>query len=733
MPAPNPPHSHGLSFKKLDMHLHTPASKCFRDQKVTPANIVDAAVNAGLDGIAVTDHNSGAWIDEVKAAAAGKRLVVFPGVEITCQGGKSGLHVIAILDPATGKAEIESLLSALDLEPRHYGQQDAVVMKSIGDVLRTIDQRGGLAVLAHANSSRGVLADMEGQQRTEVIKNPLVRAAEATDFQNAEKQAKRKRVFDLLDGNDPTYQRKVAVYQASDNQIGDNSGEHGVEGIGTRCAHFKMDRVNLEGLRQCFNDPDVRIRQDFEFKEFECPRILEIRVTSGYLEGATAPFHGGLNSVLGAKGTGKSLLVEFLRFALDQAPENPEIRADHDSKLDERLREYGTVEVDLCDETGKRYTVKRTLRSAEGSPFDESAHKDIARLFPVMFLSQNEIIRIAENAGDQLGFIDRFFDFRAYQVTIAQVEHDLGEMDKSYAACIRAYEENAVLLKSIASAQLELNQLNAALKNPVFEEYQKLEVKDRAFREQYAYVQSFLTAVNAQHETTGKTVVPALPEALAADPALLRARAAAARSQQDTLESLEGLQKQLQELGRRISTEYAAWRPDFEKGKATYEQTVQKEGGDYKNLAAKRAKVAKDLEGLQLRQTATKARVDQMQAVSDARRDKLEELSGVYEAYSAERRGKCEKFEQESNGKLKLTLHEATDRDAFRARLQGLKRGSYLRDAEIEAISKNLDPTTFVRTLIKFAVRRDPAALQDVAKAAGLEVERMKTLMEFLL
>ena len=64
----------GLQFKKLDLHLHTPASACFANKTVTGKDIVNAALSAGLDGIAVTDHNSGAFIDVVKEAAKGTSL-----------------------------------------------------------------------------------------------------------------------------------------------------------------------------------------------------------------------------------------------------------------------------------------------------------------------------------------------------------------------------------------------------------------------------------------------------------------------------------------------------------------------------------------------------------------------------------------------------------------------------------------------------------------------------------
>ena len=80
-------------------------------------------------------------------------------------------------------------------------------------VIDKINERGGLPVLAHANSSHGVMKDMKGNPRTDIIQNPKLIAVEATDFDNVSKKEKGKRVIDLLDGNDDHYKRKLAVYQ----------------------------------------------------------------------------------------------------------------------------------------------------------------------------------------------------------------------------------------------------------------------------------------------------------------------------------------------------------------------------------------------------------------------------------------------------------------------------------------------------------------------------------------
>jgi len=189
--------------------MHTPASKCFEERSVLPEAIVETAVTKGLNGIAVTDHNSGAWIDDVKKAAVGKPLVVFPGVEITCMGGKEGVHLIALFDVNNGTKEVESLLGNLGLKPNQYGEMNTIVQKDPLSVASIIAERGGLAILAHANSSKGALQDMRGEQRTALVQWPALKGAEATDFRDTDAEQKHKRVVDLLDGTDPTYKTKT--------------------------------------------------------------------------------------------------------------------------------------------------------------------------------------------------------------------------------------------------------------------------------------------------------------------------------------------------------------------------------------------------------------------------------------------------------------------------------------------------------------------------------------------
>mgnify|MGYP002762159292 FL=1 len=75
-------------MNRYDLQVHTDASPCSR---ASPADVVDTAVNAGLDGIAITNHDTLAGYDEV-AALAPADLTVIPGVEVTTTQG----HLLAL-------------------------------------------------------------------------------------------------------------------------------------------------------------------------------------------------------------------------------------------------------------------------------------------------------------------------------------------------------------------------------------------------------------------------------------------------------------------------------------------------------------------------------------------------------------------------------------------------------------------------------------------------------------
>ena len=82
---------------RIDLHTHSRAS----DGTDAPAELVRAAVAAGLDVLAITDHDTAEGWPEARAAAEGVGLELVPGMEISTRHRGRGVHLLAYLPDPT--------------------------------------------------------------------------------------------------------------------------------------------------------------------------------------------------------------------------------------------------------------------------------------------------------------------------------------------------------------------------------------------------------------------------------------------------------------------------------------------------------------------------------------------------------------------------------------------------------------------------------------------------------
>jgi histidinol phosphatase-like PHP family hydrolase len=230
-----------LAFRKIDLHVHTPKSACFSDASVTPEQIVDAALAAGLDAIAVTDHNSAEAADELRRAASGKGLTIFPGVELSTVGG----HMLALFPLDTPLAEMRDFLNNVGLGPQQWGDSINVASGDTEEVLRKICERGGLAVAAHVE--RWPSGFLETQQPRAVKM-----AIHASDYLTALEITIPRNKPRWNAGTVRNYPRKRACIQGSD--------AHALAEIGRRPVYIRMESISLDVLREAMEDFEAAIR-----------------------------------------------------------------------------------------------------------------------------------------------------------------------------------------------------------------------------------------------------------------------------------------------------------------------------------------------------------------------------------------------------------------------------------------------------------------------------------------
>lgn len=123
----------------IDLHVHSSAS----DGTETPGDLVRAAAAAGLDVVALTDHDTtSGWSEAVDALPPGLRLV--QGAEISCSHDGVSLHLLAYL-----------------FDPTHEGLAEEMSMAFDDRVPRAKGIVAKLAVAGHAITWQHVLDQLE--------------------------------------------------------------------------------------------------------------------------------------------------------------------------------------------------------------------------------------------------------------------------------------------------------------------------------------------------------------------------------------------------------------------------------------------------------------------------------------------------------------------------------------------------------------------------------------------
>lgn len=362
----------GAKWFKCDLHLHTPASKCFLDQQVTPQEWVEACLKAGLNCVAVTDHNTGAWIDQIKEVAKDIELVVFPGVEITCDTSK--IHLLIIFDESKTTQYVEDFLLTCGITRDMFAEQNAHSAKTVIEIAKLANEKGALVIPAHIDefnglaycASRGSVKDFLDLEFIHAVQfvheeflDPSLKVKDNQELLNAINEYYGKTttaigendIKNAFDGIMAAKAAKMRLLTFSDNPDETNAAKHGLFGIGTRYSWIKMDCTpSLEGLRQAFMMPERTVHF---FENKLCPYsepslwIRKVTVQNTVLtkngELFEVEFNPQLTTIIGGRGSGKSSILRFLRgvFGKDKDLEDlTEIANDHNQFFKD-VDEYG--------------------------------------------------------------------------------------------------------------------------------------------------------------------------------------------------------------------------------------------------------------------------------------------------------------------------------------------------------------------------------------------------------
>lgn len=469
----------GNKWFKCDLHLHSTASECFRDKSVTSEQWVAECKEKGLDCVALTDHNTGANIDEYKEVAEKNNLVLFPGVELTCSESK--VHLLVIFDRNSGTTEVEDFILAMEISRNQFASSEANSPKTVIDVVKYAEEHGYIVIPAHIDEYNG-LSSLSHSARKDIFKSPNIPVVQLVqkeffdilenNINGEEKQNKFNDVMERYDGlGDDTLKNwfksareardnRMNLLTFSDNPHAEGDSQHGLWGIGQRYTFIKMkENPDLSSLRDALLLGKERTFADFfEFQKNAEPTIINTLVFSGTTlsnEEITVDFSRNLTTIIGGRGTGKSCITRLLFFVLGKEEilgGYPEIESEYRNFAKKSNGESGIftdntkVSLEVLYK-GTKFKIVRTINSHQVFFVDEADNEvevGIERLNMVSskidLYMQKQIYEISKNQKSILNLVDTFNsveieeindELEGYKSEILKINLDNDELKKS--------------------------------------------------------------------------------------------------------------------------------------------------------------------------------------------------------------------------------------------------------------------------------------------------------------
>jgi len=418
------PHNYSKNYQGGDI----------QDEDTYNQKILENCRNNSIEIVGIADHGNVSNSETLRTHLRENGIVVFPGFEIA---SSEKIHMVCLYSEDSTDDQLNQFLGQLmgannvklETEPTHPSSLSCEEIAG-----KILNGQNGFWYAAHCTGNNGLLKlSGSGDNYVHLWKNSLVEAVQIPgaieDLCSGNENTKKYR--DIIENKNSDYKRtkNIAVINAKDvgspEQLSNSSAS---------CL-IKMTTPNFSAFRNAFKDPLSRIRLNHEIPNSPCSAIESIKWSgAGLFETQEIAFSDNLNAFIGGRGTGKSTLIESIRFALDfpsrGGDDNPSQNIQSSNLRNSRVE----LKVHSASQNGQKYTVSRRYGEA---PVVKDQDGQISYLTPgellpeIELLGQSEILRIEQSETEKLALLEKFLpDTRAFSSRINEAKYRLNENRK---------------------------------------------------------------------------------------------------------------------------------------------------------------------------------------------------------------------------------------------------------------------------------------------------------------
>ena len=464
--------------------------------------------------------------------------------------------------------------------------------------------------------------------------------------------------------------------------------------------------------------------------------LLGLELTGGFLAGAKLDFADGLNCLIGGRGTGKTTVLELMRYALSPETRLSAARA----KFIQSNLGGGRVRLKVRTKHGASYWVERPWNDAcqvlseHGAPTTLSLERDI---FKADIYSQSEIEEIATSAPFQLQLIDKFEaeDIRRIEadqrrllaeleqnaIELAQLGRDLADLEETTAET-SAIEEKLRALQEVSGTEAET--INRAHEH-------------KALRERERKALELLRADLRRANTEAGNLISGLTQRLASrlDTELFAGpNAELLRTVGERVHELMAvLEDAAVRVGQAVETseaELIGREAELAVAHAQQEQAYRQfvaQLNEEQSRAQERTRLQKQHVVVTTARKELEARQKERARKEEQRRSALDALAGLRNQRFQLRRQIAERLTTDLDPVIRVSVTQGNDREAYRSILAEVLKGTGLRNTAqtLDRIIQSIGPEDLANL-----IQRD--ASDRLAARAGIEAERARRVIELL-
>lgn len=525
----------GAHFYKCDFQVHTPRDANWHGtEAATPAErkayadeLIQACRTKGLSGIAITDHHDFTFFPYVKAAAATEvdatgnlvqkedQLVVFPGIELTLSSPPC--QAILLFDADFDETKFGDILTTLTIDATPDAKSKLASVDSVSptsvtgfnDLEERLNQhkwlKGKFIILPNVTDGGYKTLFRDGFDK-HYKEMHCVGGYIDGDYSVTSVGKK-----NILEGRQQNNGYKpIAVFQTSDNRKRDHSD------LGSHSTYVKWSEPTAEALRQACLAKESRL----SLIEPELPNLWITSVSvsnSKFLGRIDLDLSQQYNAIIGGRGTGKSTILEYLRWGLCDQPVESEdmdiVQTKRKNLIDNTLQKFdGEVHVEFLLNDVK-HIVKRNSKKQEillkigNGDFVSATEQQVRNLLPIQAYSQKQLSSVGVRIDELKRFVELPIKQELDQIR-SEVRDTEAKMRSAYGDLIRMNEIEAEVDKNnveIASSTEQLGKLRKSLKGLSEEDQKVIDQKSRYDNEE-AIIENLKNELKTTQDHVGNLV-----------------------------------------------------------------------------------------------------------------------------------------------------------------------------------------------------------------------------------